>query len=88
MYRGAKSVADAYFRGLRPGKPRPTSQERGRGGGSIGRAAPARGLAQFGREVFCPWRPLEVIKPWQARTFAAAELAPSMTLKSYWVQKP
>ena len=33
-------------------------------------------------EVFCPWRPLEVIKPWQARTFAAAELASSMTLKS------
>ena len=27
--------------------------------------------------------PLEVIKPWQARTFAAAELAPSMTLKPY-----
>ena len=24
----------------------------------------------------------EVIKPWQARTFAAAELSPSMTLKS------
>ena len=41
-----------------------------------------------GREVFWPWRPLEVMKPWQARTFAAAELAPSMTLKSYWAQKP
>ena len=27
-------------------------------------------------------------KPWQARTFAVAELAPSMTLKSYQVQKP
>ena len=40
------------------------------------------GLAQFGREVFCPWRPLEVRKPWHARTFAAAELAASMTLKS------
>ena len=26
------------------------------------------------------------IKPWQARTFAVAELAPSVTLKSYWVQ--
>ena len=38
--------------------------------------------AQFGREVFCPWRPLEVRKPWHARTFAAAELAASMTLKS------
>ena len=56
-------------------------------GGSIRRAAPAWGLAKFGQEVFCPWRPLEVIKPWQARTFAAAELAPSMTLKLYWVQK-
>ena len=33
-------------------------------------------------------RPLEVVKPGQARTFAVAELAPSMTLKSYWVQKP
>ena len=29
---------------------------------------------------FCPWRLLEVIKPWHAPTFAAAELAPSMTL--------
>ena len=37
---------------------------------------------------FCPWRPLEVRKPWHARTFAAAELAASMTLKSWWVQKP
>ena len=27
---------------------------------------------------------LEVVKPWHTRTFA--ELAPSMTLKSYWVQ--
>ena len=34
-----------------------------------------------------PVEALEVVKPWQARTFAAAELAPSMTLKSYWVQK-
>ena len=53
-----------------------------RGGGWRRRAAPAWGLAQFGREVFCPWRPLEVRKPWHARTFAAAELAASMTLKS------
>ena len=52
------------------------------------RAAQAWGLGQFGREVFCPWRQLEVVKPWQTRTFAVAELAPSMTLKSYWVQKP
>ena len=41
-----------------------------------------------GVEVFCPWRPLEVVKLWHARTFAAAELAPSMTLKSYCVRKP
>ena len=41
-----------------------------------------------GREVFCPWRPLEVRTPWHAGTFAAAELAASMTLKSLWVQKP
>ena len=51
-------------------------------GGSLRRTTPARGLAQFGREVFCPWRPLEIRKPWHARTFAAAELAASMTLKS------
>ena len=52
------------------------------GGASLRRAAPVWDLAQFGREVFCPRR------PWQARTFAVEELAPSMTLKSYWVQKP
>ena len=55
---------------------------RAEGGGSLQRTAPAWGLAQFGREVFCPWRPLEARKPWHARTFAAAELAASMTLKS------
>ena len=49
----------------------------GGGGGPMRRTAPAWGLAQFGREVFCRWRPLEVIKPWQARTFAGAGLAPS-----------
>ena len=42
------------------------SGQEGRAGG-MRRTAPAWGLAQFGREVFCPW-PLEVIKPWQART--------------------
>ena len=60
-------------RSVRDGRP---------GGGSRRRAAPAWGLAQFGREVFCPWRPLKVRKQWHARTFAAAELAASMTLKS------
>ena len=53
------------------------------GGGPVQRTAPAWVLAQFGREVFCPRRPLEVVKLWQARTFAVAELAPSMTLKPY-----
>ena len=51
-------------------------------GGVRGDGLRLRGLAQFGREVFCPWRPLEVRKPWHARTFAAAELAASMTLES------
>ena len=57
-------------------------------GGSLRRTAPAWGLAQFGRQVFCPRRPVEARKLWQARTFAAAELAPRLTLKSYWVPKP
>ena len=57
-------------------------------GGLLQRTAPAWGLAQFGREVFCPWRLLEVRKPWHARTFAATELAASMTLKSKWAQEP
>ena len=59
-----------------------SSGQDGRAGGGDATHAPAQGLAQFGGEVFCPWRALEVIKPWQARTFAAAELASSMTLKS------
>ena len=58
------------------------------GAGAMRRTMRALGLRQFGLEVFCPWRPLEVIKPWQARIFAVVELAPSMTPKSYWVQKP
>ena len=62
-----------------------SSGQDGRAGGG-GRCDGLR--RQFGREVFCPWRPLEVIKLWQARTFAAAELARGITLKSYWVQKP
>ena len=60
------------------------SGQDGRAGGSDATAC----LAQFGREVFCPWRPLEVIKKWHAHAFAAAELVPSMTLKSDWVQNP
>ena len=66
-------MAGVDFRGLRPKKLCPRRSRRG-GGGSLRRTAPAWGLAQFGREVFCPWRPLEA--------FAAAELAASMTLKS------
>ena len=66
------------------GPTRSVQDGRGEGVAAMGCAC----VAQFGREVFCPQRPLEVRKPWQARTFAVAELAPSMTLKSYWVQKP
>ena len=65
-----------------------SSGQDGRAGGAMRRTALAWGLGQFGQEVLCPWRLLEVTRPWQARTFAAAELAPGMTLKSYWVQKP
>ena len=36
---------------------------------------------------FLPVEAAGVVKPWQAPTFAVAELAPSMTLESYWVQK-
>ena len=59
-----------------------SSVQDGRAGGGGRCDGPAWGLAQFGREVFCAWRPLEVVKPWHARTCAAAELAASMTLKS------
>ena len=65
-------MAGVDFRGLRP---KNLSRRRSRPrGGSLRRTAPAWGLAQFGREVFCPWRPLEVRKAWHALTFAAAEL--------------
>ena len=79
-------MASVDFPKLRPKR----SGQDGRAGvgGALRRTALPSVLAQFGREVFCPWRPLEVTKPWQARTFAAAELAPSMTLKSRWVPKP
>ena len=36
---------------------------------------------------FLPVEGAGAVKLWQAPTFAAA-LAPSMTLKSYWVQQP
>ena len=64
------------------GPKRSVQDGRPEGGGLRRRAAPASGLAQFGRQFFCLRRPLEVMKPWHARTFAAAELAASMTLKS------
>ena len=74
-------MASVDCRGFWPGKLWPDGRARG---GAMRRTAPEWGLAQFGREVFCPWRLLEVVKPWQARTFAlaAAKLAASMTLKS------
>ena len=68
-------MAGVDVRGLRPGKLWPKRSRWGEGD------ATAWGLAQFGREVFCPWRPLEVVKPRQKRAFAAVELASSMTLK-------
>ena len=57
-------MAGVDFRGLRP-KMSGQDGRPGGGGGGRRRTAPAWGLGQFGREVFCPWRPLEVIKPWQ-----------------------
>ena len=71
-------MAGEHFRGLGPG---------GGGGGRCDRLRPW-GLAQFGRGSFLPVEAAGGYKPWQARTFAAGELARSMTLKSYWVQKP
>ena len=56
---------------------------RGRHVGSGGGEVDPAGCTGVGFGAICPWRPLEVAKPWQARTFAVAELAPSMTLKSY-----
>ena len=53
-----------------------SGQDNAPGGGAMRRTGPAWGLAQLGGN-FCPWRPLEVVKPWQTRTFAAAEFAPS-----------
>ena len=76
-------MAGVDFRGLRPKKLCPRRWRRAvGGGGSQRRTAPAWDLAQFGREVCCPWRPLEVRKQWHARTSAAAELAASMTQNS------
>ena len=72
-------MAGVGFRGLRP----KNSGQDGRAGGGGGRCdgLHARGFWRNSGE-------LEAVKPWQARTFTVAELAPSMTLKSYWVQKP
>ena len=61
MYGNAKSVASVDFRGFWPKKRLAKTVGLGRGG--------AMRRAQFGREVFCPQRPTEVIKPWHARTF-------------------
>ena len=67
---------------MRPPGPYDLFCGRAEGGGSCD-GLRLRGVwRNSGREVFCPWRPLEVRKPWHARTFAAAELAASMTLKS------
>ena len=42
------------------------------------------GFGAIRAAAFLPVEALEVIKPWHA----AAELASSMTLKSWWVQNP
>ena len=73
-------MAGVDFRGLRPKR----SGRDGRAGGG-GDATECAGVG-FGAIRAGGF--LEVVKPWQVRTFAVAELAPSMTLKSYWVQKP
>ena len=64
------------FRGLWPKKLWPRRSRWG--GGRCGGLRRQGSLAQFGREVSA----LKVRKTWHARTFAATELAPSMTLKS------
>ena len=46
------------------------------------------GIGAIRAGSFLPVEAAGGYKPWQARTFAAAELARSVTLKSYWVQKP
>ena len=53
-------MAGVDFRGLRPGKLWPRRSRWG--GGAMRWTERAGGLRQFGREVFCPWRPLEVVK--------------------------
>ena len=75
-------MAGVDFRGLRPGKLWPRRSRLGGAGVHDATDCAGVGFGAIRREVFCPWRPLEVIKPWQARTFAATELASSMTLKS------
>ena len=71
-------MAGVDFRGFQA-----SSGQDGRvgGGGAMRRTATAWGLAQFGREVFCPQRPLEVVQNRCRRVLsrpAAAELAPSV----------
>ena len=85
-----QKVAGTYFRGLRPGKSQPTSRQRRRGGLDPADCAGVGFGAIRAGGLLCPWRPLplEVVKLWQARTFEAAELVPSMTVKSYWVRQP
>ena len=84
IYGGAKSVAGVDFCGFGQA----SSGQDGRPGEGPCDGLRRRGVGAIRREVFCLWRPLEVVKPWQTRTFATAELAPSMTLKCYWVPKP
>ena len=84
MYGSAKSVAGVDFRGLRPGKLWPRRSRRG-----WVAATDCVGV-EFGAIRAGGFLSVEAAaarKPWQARTFAAAELAASMTLKSKWCKK-
>ena len=81
MYGGAKSVAGVDF-----GQKSSGQHGRSREGVVAVTGCAGVGVAAIRAGGYLPVRPLEAVKLWQARTFAAAELAPSMTLKSYWVQ--
>ena len=59
---------------------------RGEGGEATDCAGVGFGAIRAGG--FLPVKAAAGGKPWQARTFAVAEFAPSMTLKSHWVQTP
>ena len=71
-------MAGVHFRGLRPKNVWPRRSPRG-GGEATDCAGVGFGAIWAGG--FLPVKAAQVVKPWQARIFAVAELAPSMTLK-------